>query len=100
MSCLEQIDQNDKRREQQQQHDQAYPNDERPVLPRVLPQALVITDQQVVVATVRLPSHVCNIPYDWYSTESVLYDQVEHHAHHRDARRATFPCGEYKEQRR
>ena len=100
MLCLEQIDQKHKRREQQQQHDQAYPNDEQPVLPRVLPQMLAIADEQVVVTAVRLPSHVRYIPDDWYGTEGVLDGQVEHHAHYRDARGPTFPCRKYKEQGR
>lgn len=69
---FEQINQKHKGSECQQQHDQACRDHEQPVLPRVLPLALFITDEQVVVAAIRLPGYMRHIPDDRYGTESVL----------------------------
>ena len=59
---------------------------------------LLIADEQIVVAAIRLPGYVRHIPDDRYGTEGVLDGQVEHHAKYRNARRPAFPCRKYNEE--
>jgi hypothetical protein len=43
-------------------------------------QGLLVSDEQVVVAAIRLPSHMGEIADDWYCAECAFQQQVEKHA--------------------
>jgi hypothetical protein len=93
MKHFEQVNKEQKRGEEQDAHHEARTYDKQPVLPRMLSLGLSVSDEQVVVAAIRLPSHVGKISNDWYRTEGGLQRQVEKHADYRDSRSPSYPSG-------
>ena len=77
---LEKVYQEQKRSEKHETHDQARCDDKQPVLPRMPPSGLLVSDEQVVIAAIRLPGYMGEIADDWDCAERALQRQVEKHA--------------------
>jgi hypothetical protein len=63
------------------------------------PTRLWVSHQQVIIAAIRLPSHMRQISNEWYCAQRILHRQVEEHANQRDTGGAALPCGENDKQR-
>ena len=96
---LEQVEQQHEGCGKQQAHYQRYADNEQPVLPGVLLERLLVTDQKVVVAAIGLPRDVGQIADDRDRSERVFNRQIHHHAKHGDACGSAPPCRDHDEER-
>src|SRR5579859_1609473 len=79
---------------------EAYQHQEHPVAPGLSPRLVQLTDDERIVATVRLPGDIKGIAQERNRSQQHLDADVDHHSEQRDVRDTTHPCRDHDDRGR